>query len=39
MKKIWKKPVIEKVAVKKITLSGSGQASENRIFTGTDRKV
>lgn len=39
MKKIWKKPIIEKVAVTKITLSGSGQSAENVNFNGTDRRL
>ena len=39
MKKIWKKPILEKVAVKKITLGGSGQSAENKNQTGTDRRL
>lgn len=29
MKKVWKKPVIEKLKIKKITLTGSGRHAEN----------
>lgn len=38
MKKKWKKPLIQKVAVKQITLSGSAGNTETKGNTGISKK-
>ncbi len=39
MKKIWEKPNIEKLSVKKITLSGSKGRKESTTLTGSSYRL